>query len=77
MTRRPSAPRLWGWRRDEYYHALCRLADELESERLSGMSKKCLAFDKNGKAFVNLMVTIRIANAGRLWEVGGAAQLVR
>jgi hypothetical protein len=41
------------------------------------VSKKCLAFDNNGSVFVKLMATIQIANAGRLWEVGGAVKLVR
>jgi cytochrome c5 len=35
-----------------------------------------LAFDKNGNAFVKLMGTIQIANAGRLWRIGSAAKPV-
>ena len=62
-----------GLARDEYYHALCRLADELAQDPPPGLNKKCLAFDKNGSAFVKLMPTIPTANAGRLWKVGGAA----
>ena len=54
-----------------------RAGGRIGGQRLSGVSNKCLAFDKNGRAFVKLMATIQIANAGRLWEVGGAAQLMR
>jgi hypothetical protein len=41
------------------------------------VSKKCLAFDKKGNAFVKLMATIQNTNAGRLWKIGSAAQQVR
>ena len=52
-----------GLSKDEYYHTLCGLADELAPTALPGLNNRCLAFDKNRTAFVELMATIRNANA--------------
>jgi hypothetical protein len=47
-----------------------------KAKRGGGPNYQCLVFDREGIVFVDLMGTIQIANAGRLWIIGGAAQLV-